>query len=110
MYFEYETPVCSLVMMWSTPSSRKAQVVARSAEAGGIGWGVLLGVDEDEVAMMVVVWRGETSKADQKSLPQRRGCGADSRVCTNDSIVVYTLTPLCTQAIPPHRSVHAPPS
>lgn len=36
MYFEYETPVCSLVMIWSTPSSRYAQVVARSAFCGGI--------------------------------------------------------------------------
>ena len=36
MYFEYETPVWSLVMMWSTPSSRNRQVVSRSALAGGI--------------------------------------------------------------------------
>ena len=38
MYFEYETPVWSLVMIWSTPSSRNAQVVARSALAGGMGY------------------------------------------------------------------------
>jgi hypothetical protein len=36
MYLVYDTPVWSLVMIWSTPSSRKAQVVARSAVAGGI--------------------------------------------------------------------------
>lgn len=36
MYLVYDTPVWSLVMMWSTPSSRNAQVVARSAVAGGM--------------------------------------------------------------------------
>jgi len=45
---EYETPVCSLVIMWSTPSSRKAQVVARSADGGGIGKAEL---DVDMVAI-----------------------------------------------------------
>lgn len=48
MYFEYETPVCSLVMMWSTPSSKYAHVVARSALAGGIGGDVLV----DELAIL----------------------------------------------------------
>lgn len=38
MYLVYDTPVWSLVMMWSTPSSRNAQVVTRSAVAGGIGY------------------------------------------------------------------------
>ena len=37
MYLVYDTPVWSLVMIWSTPSSRNAQVVARSAVAGGMG-------------------------------------------------------------------------
>jgi hypothetical protein len=37
--------------MWSTPSSRKAHVVAKSAEAGGIAKGAL-------AAMMVVVVEG----------------------------------------------------
>lgn len=37
--------------MWSTPSSRKAHVVAKSAEAGGIGKGAL-------AAMTVVVVEG----------------------------------------------------
>jgi hypothetical protein len=46
--FEYETPVCSLVIMWSTPSSKKAQVVARSADGGGIGKAV---VEVDMVAV-----------------------------------------------------------
>ena len=45
MYFEYDTPVWSFVMMWSTPSSKYAQVVARSAVAGGI-WGASAAVDE----------------------------------------------------------------
>ena len=53
MYFEYETPVCSLVMIWSTPSSRNAQVVARSAFGGGIGgrpaMAVELGQSKEEV-------------------------------------------------------------
>ena len=43
MYFEYETPVCSLVMMWSTPSSRNLHVVSKSAFAGGIGYDVFAG-------------------------------------------------------------------
>lgn len=34
---ENETPVWSLVMIWSTPSSRKAHVVARSAVGPGMG-------------------------------------------------------------------------
>lgn len=53
MYFEYETPVCSLVIIWSTPSSRNAQVVAKSAFAGGIGYAIVLfailnGYDEEK--------------------------------------------------------------
>lgn len=38
MYLVYDTPVWSLVMIWSTPSSRKAHVVARSAVGGGMGY------------------------------------------------------------------------
>ncbi len=49
MYLEYETPVWSLVMIWSTPSSRYAHVVARSALGGGIGYWVF------PVAMSYVV-------------------------------------------------------
>lgn len=36
MYFEYDTPVWSLTMIWSTPSSRYFHVVAKSAFGGGI--------------------------------------------------------------------------
>lgn len=49
---EYETPVCSFVMMWSTPSWRNAHVVPRSAEADGIGKLVLVSVED-----MMVKWR-----------------------------------------------------
>ncbi len=41
MYLEYDTPVWSLVMIWSTPSSRYVQVVVRSALAGGMGYALL---------------------------------------------------------------------
>lgn len=41
MYLEYETPVCNLVIIWSTPSSKNAQVVAKSALDGGIGYATL---------------------------------------------------------------------
>ena len=51
MYFEYDTPVCNLVMIWSTPSSRYAQVVARSALGGGMAALALL---DDELAMLDV--------------------------------------------------------
>ena len=54
MYLEYETPVCNLVMIWSTPSSRYAQVVARSALGGGIATVALV---DDELAMLDV-WDG----------------------------------------------------
>lgn len=37
MYFEYDTPVWSFVIIWSTPSSKNAQVVGKSELAGGIG-------------------------------------------------------------------------
>ena len=35
-------------MMWSTPSSRNAQVVARSAVAGGIGNWVMAAMRREE--------------------------------------------------------------
>ena len=47
MYLVYDTAVWSFVMMWSTPSSRKAHVVARSAVAGGIGYWLTTAMRED---------------------------------------------------------------
>lgn len=52
-------------------------MVAKSAEAGGIGWGVLLGVDEEEVVMVVVVCRGGQARPIGRWLPAKAHGGAE---------------------------------
>jgi hypothetical protein len=51
MYLEYETPVWSLVMIWSTPSSRNDQVVVKSADGGGMG---KVGLEGDAMGVVVL--------------------------------------------------------
>jgi hypothetical protein len=65
MYFEYETPVWSLVMMWSTPSSRNDQVVARSADAGGMG---KMAFEGDAMVVVVLREKGGSLEACQTDL------------------------------------------
>ena len=66
--FEYDTPVWSFVMMWSTPSSRKTHVVARSDDDGGIGIGLLDDmVAEDEEEPIVTVKSELPKQATAKS-------------------------------------------
>lgn len=65
---EYETPVCSFVIMWSTPSSKKAQVVGRSADAGGIGKAALeadmVAIDQGGSAKLQLSFRPQASDSD----------------------------------------------
>jgi len=59
---EYDTPVWSFVMMWSTPSSRKTHVVARSDEDGGIGIGLLDDMVAEDKEEPIVTVKSELPK------------------------------------------------